>query len=108
MFKPQFRRVSGLAVGLAVVVLPASLAASACADRDTVISRLSADYSEQLTIGGLQKVRGGQSVMEIWASAETGTYTVLMTDARGVSCIVAAGTDFFQATPAKDAPGQAS
>ncbi|WP_245706523.1 hypothetical protein [Ruegeria marina] len=56
-------------------------------------------YSEQLTAGGLQPTRSGQSVIEFWASTETGTFTVLLTDANGVSCIVAAGTDYFQASP---------
>lgn len=108
MIKPQFRRAFGLAVVIAVGVVPISALASACAERDAVVTRLATAYSEQLTVGGLQKVRDGQTVMEIWASSETGTYTVLMTDAYGVSCIVAAGTDFFKVAPTTEIPGQKS
>ncbi|WP_419740610.1 hypothetical protein [Ruegeria sp.] len=37
--------------------------------------------------------------MEVWTSRETGSYTVLVTHANGLSCIVAVGTDFFEAIP---------
>lgn len=34
--------------------------------------------------------------MEVWTSKETGSYTVLVTNANGISCIVAVGTDFLK------------
>lgn len=99
----MFKRLMGISLifGMAATAPPAF--AANCAARDTVIARLQSSYSEDLKVGGLQKVRSKQSIMEIWASDETGTYTVLLTDANGISCIVAAGTDFFKATP-KDEP----
>jgi len=89
----------------ALLLLCSPAYAANCADRDTVIERLQTTYSEELKVGGLQKVRGKHSVMEFWASDETGTYTVLLTDANGISCIVAAGTDFFRAVPVEAAEG---
>ncbi len=85
---------------LALLALTPSLAwASTCAVRKDVIAKLANDYSEELRFGGLQKSRGRQSVMEVWASRKTGSYTVLVTHANGLSCIVAVGTDFFEAIP---------
>ncbi len=101
----MFKRLMGLTLifGMAATAPPAF--AANCAARDTVIARLQSTYSEDLKVGGLQQTRSKQSVMEIWASDETGTYTVLLTDANGISCIVAAGTDFFNAVPRDDPDG---
>ncbi|MFA3920103.1 hypothetical protein [Ruegeria hyattellae] len=96
----MFKRLLGVALtfGMAATAPPA-LAAS-CGARDNVVANLKDKYAEQLKVGGLQNVRGSHSVMEIWTSEETGTFTVLLTQANGISCIVAAGTDFFEAVPA--------
>lgn len=96
----MFKRLLGLSLlfGMAATAPPA-MATPNCGLRDTVIHQLRTKYSEQLTVGGLQKVQGMQALMEIWASEKTGTFTVLMTNADGVSCIVAAGTDYFEAVP---------
>ncbi|GGH29330.1 hypothetical protein SAMN05444007_104386 [Cribrihabitans marinus] len=95
----MFKRLLGLSLifGMAATAPPAN--AASCGLRDSVIEQLQRKYAEELTVGGLQQRRGQQSVMEIWASPETGTFTVLLTQANGISCIVAAGTDFFQAIP---------
>ena len=47
-------------------------------------------------------------MMEIWASDETGTFTVLLSHANGITCVVAAGTDFFRNTPQPEQDGTAS
>lgn len=73
--------------------------ASNCANRDHVVDRLESKYSEQLAAGGLQSSAQSDSMVEIWASPETGTFTVLMTLANGLTCIVASGTDFFTENP---------
>lgn len=95
----MFKRLLAISLtfGMAATAPPAF--AQSCAQRDDVIAKLQNSYSEELTFGGLQKSRGAQSVMEVWSSKETGTYTVLLTQANGISCIVAAGTDFFEAIP---------
>lgn len=96
----MFKRLmcTSLIFGMAAVAPPAAQAAT-CATRDSVVKSLQSKYSEALTAGGLQMAAGAQTVMEIWSSADTGTYTVLLTNANGISCIVAAGTDFFKAVP---------
>ncbi|KIC40965.1 MAG: hypothetical protein AB3N07_06085 [Ruegeria sp.] len=95
----MFKRLFAIALtfGMAATAPPAF--AQNCAQRDDVIAKLKDSYSEELAFGGLQKSRGGHSVMEVWTSKETGSYTVLVTHANGLSCIVAVGTDFFEAIP---------
>ena len=102
----MFKRLLGLSLlfGMAATAPPA-LAASNCELRETVIQKLSTKYSEKLAVGGLQKVQGTQALIEIWASVETGTFTVLLTNPNGVSCIVAAGTDYFEAIPKEEPEG---
>jgi len=73
-----------------------AFAAKTCGQRDDVIGQLSTKHSEQMKVGGLQKVKGVHALLEVWASDESGTFTVLLTSPHGVSCIVAAGTDFFE------------
>ncbi len=90
---------------LALAFVASAGFAQNCAQREHVIEKLRDGYSEELRFGGLQKTRGKQSVMEVWASRETGSYTVLVTHANGISCIVAVGTDFFEAIPKTDPEG---
>ncbi len=95
----MFKRIFAVALtfGMAATAPPAF--AQNCAEREQVVDKLQKSYSEELVFGGLQKTRGAQSVMEVWTSRETGSYTVLVTHANGLSCIVAVGTDFFEAIP---------
>ncbi|MDA7966650.1 hypothetical protein [Ruegeria sp.] len=95
----MFKRLFAIALtfGMAATAPPAF--AQNCAEREHVIAKLQDSYAEELVFGGLQKSRGAQSVMEVWTSKETGSYTVLVTQANGISCIVAVGTDFFEAIP---------
>jgi len=104
----MFKRLLGLSLifGMAATAPPAF--ASTCGVREDVIHQLENKYSEQLTGGGLQNGQSAQTVVEIWSSKETGTFTVLLTHANGVSCIMTAGTDFFQAKPVIAPKGTAS
>ncbi|MES0825505.1 hypothetical protein [Ruegeria sp. SCP11] len=104
----MFKRLFGLtlAFGMAATAPPAF--AQSCAQREHVIAKLQSSYSEELAFGGLQKTRGAQAVLEVWTSKETGSYTVLVTQANGISCIVAVGTDFFEAIPKIKLKGEPS
>ena len=50
---------------------------------------------KSLVAGGLQANQNVQTMVEVWASEKTGTFTMLLTSPEGVSCVVAIGTDFF-------------
>ena len=92
----MFRRILTAAVlfGMAATGPPAH--AASCGDRETVINRLETQFSEHLVGGGLQSV---QSVVEVWASQETGTFTVLVTNTQGISCVVSTGSNWFHQEP---------
>ena len=75
--------------------LPGMAAASNCAERAHITDRLAEKFGEAFAGGGLQ---GSDVVIEVWASPERGTWTILMTRASGVSCIVATGTDWLEGT----------
>lgn len=92
---------------LALSALPAA-AKDACAERDVVIEGLQNKFSEELTAGGLQTTQPSQMMVEVWSSPDTGTFTILMTRPDGTTCIVAAGTDFFNKQPDSEPVSQDS
>ena len=61
-------------------------AQSNCAQRDIVVEKLEAGYGETFAGGGLQS---SNSVFEVWFSEEKGTWTILMTRADGMTCVMA-------------------
>lgn len=76
----------------------------ACADRGQMTERLKNGFGEAQT--GLGLVNSAQ-VLEIWSSDETGTWTILMTDIGGQSCLIAAGESWKTvpaSTPVKGKP----
>ncbi|WP_424977121.1 hypothetical protein [Leisingera sp. S232] len=104
----MFKRLLGLSLlfGMAATAPPA-LAAS-CGNREVMTQRLESGYSERLTAGGLQKSRAEATMIEVWSSDETGTFTVLVTHANGISCVVATGSSFFQIADKAPEPGTPS
>ena len=79
-------------IATAVALLPGALhAQSNCANRDIVVDKLAVKYGEAFAGGGLQST---QQIFEVWYSPEKGTWTILMTRADGVSCIMASGTNW--------------
>lgn len=69
-----------------------------CGARAEVVSRLKARYGETRRGYGLQR---GQAVVEVYASAETGSWTIIMSMPNGLACLVAAGENW--AAPAAEA-----
>lgn len=80
---------TALALGL---VASTANAQSMCALRDTMIGQLTNKYGETPQGSGLNSTT---KMLEIWASATTGTWTILVTDPNGTSCIMAAGKDWY-------------
>ena len=73
-----------------------------CADRERVVERLSETYGESRQSIGLAP---NNSVVEVFASSETGTWTITVTNTSGVTCLVASGQAYEategELTPAK-------
>lgn len=67
-----------------------------CGSRDVIVSRLQDHYGEQRTGAGLTPNNG---MLEVFSSAENGTWTILMTMPTGQSCLVAAGESWQDAPP---------
>jgi hypothetical protein len=62
-----------------------------CAPRDVVVARLAEKYGESRQSIGL----GGQgTVMETFASAESGTWTITVTMPNGMTCLMASGQSY--------------
>ncbi|MBC7141584.1 MAG: hypothetical protein H5U18_05445 [Rhodobacteraceae bacterium] len=62
-----------------------------CAARDAVIEQLASRYGESRHGIGLA---ANNAVMELFASDETGTWTITVTMASGLTCLVASGENF--------------
>ncbi|WP_439111042.1 hypothetical protein [Lentibacter sp.] len=85
------KRMFALLLGMAAILTSLPAYADSCASRDVMVERLKSNFQEELAGGGLH---GASAVVEVWASAETGTFTVISTDTAGEACILATGTDW--------------
>lgn len=95
---------AALVFGAVATAPPAALAQSNCAPRDILVERLKERYAETLKGGGLQNAN---VMLEVWSSDSTGSFTVLMSRADGISCVVASGQDWTSVvavTGADDTP----
>lgn len=62
-----------------------------CAPHAAIIERLAENYSERRQSIGLGN---NNTTIEVFASDTTGTWTITVTAAGGLTCLVAAGTAF--------------
>lgn len=72
-----------------------------CAEREKVVDRLQKKFGESRRGLGLLQ---GQRVVEVWRSAETGSWTIVVTLPDGSTCLLAAGEnweDLQEAEPVK-------
>ena len=100
--KQKFLTLS-LGVGALLLATQHAFAQGAnCADRDIVVERLSTGYGETRQSIGLAP---NNSVVEVFASLETGTWTITVTNTSGLTCLVASGQAYEATdddlTPAK-------
>lgn len=85
----------GMILGLGLAVPAAQQAAAQqnrnCAPREVVLERLANGYGETRRSIGLGV---NNAVIEVFASTETGTWTITVTLANGMTCLVASGQAF--------------
>jgi len=75
-----------------------------CGPRDTVLNHLSKKYGETRQSIGLD-ARGG--LVEVFASDQSGSWTITVTTPAGVTCLIASGQSFETldtTVPAKSDP----
>lgn len=65
--------------------------AQTCAERGVVVERLQTRYGETRQSIGLGQ---GNRVIEMFASTDTGTWTIVVTLPNGMTCLLAAGESF--------------
>ena len=98
----------GWAVGLTTGILVSGMATAqtmgaSCAPRETVVQRLAESYGE--TRHGIG-IGSNNQVMEVFASRETGTWTITVTMPNGMTCLMASGQAFETLAEALPAEGQ--
>ena len=78
---------------VAGITLPAAPAEAqmVCGKRTEMVRQLSEKYGETRRSMGLAEGRG---VVELYASEETGSWTILVTSPQGTACMMAAGESF--------------
>jgi len=88
----MFRNILGGAVLFSMAAIaPPAFAQATCAERTKITDNLVKNFGESHIGGGLQS---GTQMIEIWSSAETGSFTILLTRANGISCIVSSGQNW--------------
>ncbi len=99
--------------GFKVLVLSACLtgvagtamAQQACGNRDKIVGQLQTKYKETHRASGLET---DTKMVEIWTSEESGTWTISITQANGVTCVAAAGKSWLDMPASEIKLGQAS
>jgi hypothetical protein len=94
-----------LSFGFAALIAATDIAQAQqnCAPRDIVVERLATGYGETRQSIGLA---ANNAVLEVFASTETGTWTVTVTSPGGSTCLVASGYSFETLSEALPVPGQ--
>jgi len=85
-------------MGLGIMVLAAQqVHASTCAPHEDVVKRLTESYGE--TRRGIGIARQG-AVMEVYASDQSGSWTITVTLPDGMTCLIASGQAYEAMTEA--------
>ncbi len=94
-----------VATTLLTGVVSTAAAQTACGARDKIVGQLQAKYEESHRASGLET---DTKMVEIWTSEASGTWTILITEANGQTCIAAAGKSWLDMPVQEIKVGQAS
>jgi hypothetical protein len=89
------------AITLAGAALAPPALAMSCGERDTVVAQLGTRHQEELVAAGLHDP---QHLIELWTTRDGATWTLLLTRADGVTCVLSSGSAWY-AYPEKRAVG---
>jgi hypothetical protein len=94
----------GLSFGFAALIFATqnAFAGANCAERSVVLNELASKYRETRRAMGFA---AETAVMEMFASVETGTWTVTVTTPDGTTCLIASGTGFEPLADGLPTPG---
>ena len=62
-----------------------------CGEREDIVAQLKNKYGETRRSVGLQQGRG---IVEVFANGDSGSWTILVTNPQGKTCLMAAGEAF--------------
>lgn len=94
MKKPTFLALATIgALGPLSFAEPALAQENACASRNDVVRKLEDRFGETRTSVGIHRE---DAVVEVFSSAATGTWTIVITRADGMSCLLASGQRWEQ------------
>lgn len=84
-----------LAAGLMLAAVPALAQQANCGVRTGIVEELARKYGEAQRAIGM----AGNRLLEIWSNETSGSWTILMTDASGIACVMASGSSYTAAIP---------
>jgi len=87
------------ALSVLTMCSPVAAHQNPCGDTKEIISKLYSNYGEQRVAEGFGRSDG---IMGLYASEDTGTWTILVTHPSGKSCLLASGKMFQSITPTED------
>lgn len=87
----MFKHPLAAAIALLILAAPATAQSGNCGNHDAIVAQLANKYGESRQNMGLNQ---DNSIVEIFASDTTGTWTILVTMPSGISCLVAAGQNW--------------
>ncbi len=76
--------------------IKANFSGQTCGPRQQITTNLQKKYGETKQAVGLANAR---QAFELWSSGKTGSWTMLMTNTNGISCVVASGKSWHSAIP---------
>ncbi len=98
----RFLLLTGL-LAIPATTPPALASTAQCAPRERVVERLASTYGETRQSIGLG---ANNAVIEVFASTESGTWTITVTTTEGLTCLVASGQAFETMAEALPPPGE--
>ena len=101
--QPNIWKLTILAIGALMASSTLSQAQQNCAARDQVIERLASAYGETRQSIGLGQ---NNTMVEVFASTNTGSWTITVTTAAGLTCLVASGQAFEVLTETLPTPAE--
>jgi hypothetical protein len=87
---------------VACIAVPAMAQQRNCGPREKIVERLAEKYQETRQAIGLGM---NNSVLEVFANTETGSWTIIASSPSGISCVAAAGGEFALSATAPEPAG---
>lgn len=91
--KPTNLMLASAALAAATLMTPVSSAAQGmvCGVRDKIVQQLEERYGETALSRGVAR---GSGIVEMYVNPESGSWTIVVTNTKGMSCLMAAGEAF--------------